>query len=48
MVEGKGEDVDLRRERKRFRDMNKDLKIGKADERVIFVIFVMGSSLTVA
>ena len=32
-------------ERKQFRDRDKGLKIGEADERVIFIIFVMGSSL---
>ena len=44
--EGKGEEVGFRRERKQFRDRDKGLKIGEADERVIFVIIVMGSSLT--
>ena len=33
----------LRHERKRFRDRDKDLRVGEDDERMIFVIFIMGS-----
>ena len=32
--------------RQRFRDRDKGLKVGEDDERVTFVIFVMGSSVT--
>ena len=34
------------RERKRFRDRDKGLKVDETDERVIFVTFVMISSLS--
>ena len=34
------------RERKRFRDRDKGLKVDETDERMIFVTFVMVSSLS--
>ena len=36
----------LRHERKRFRDRDRGLKVDETDELVIFVIFIMVSSLT--
>ena len=42
---GKKREV-LRCERKQFRDRDRGFKVGETDERVIFVIFVMVSSLT--
>ena len=36
----------LRRERKRFRDRDKGLKVDEDDEWMIFLIFVISSSLT--
>ena len=35
----------LRRERKRFRDRDRGLRVDETDALVIFVIFVMASSL---
>ena len=36
----------LRCERKQFRDRVRGLKVGETDERLIFVIYVVVSSLT--
>ena len=36
----------LRCERKQFLDRDRGLKVGETDERVIFIIFVVVSSLT--
>ena len=46
MGKRKGEGSVLMRERKRFRDRDKGLKVDGTDERVIFVTFVMVSSLS--
>ena len=47
MGEENGEEVGfLRREIKLFRDMDIGLKVGETDKLVIFIIFVMASSLT--
>ena len=46
MGEGKGEEAGLRYERKQFLDKVRGLKVGETDERVIFVICVVVSSLT--
>ena len=46
MEERKGEEQVLIRERKRFRDRDKGLKVDQTDERVIFVTFVKISSLS--
>ena len=43
---GGGEKRQVLSERKQFRHRDRGLKVGETDERVIFVIFVMVSSLT--
>ena len=45
-IKGKREEVGFRRERKRFRDRGKGLRVNETDEWVIFVIFIMVSPLT--